>query len=278
MSQFRELLNYLSIPRVTIANAIDIVIVAFVFYKIFMLIRETRAEQLIKGIILLVIGTKVSEWLGFWTINWLLSNTLTVGMIALLIIFQPELRKVLERLGSSNFVRKALAEEDKIRISGIIDELCEAAASLSRQKIGALMVIERDTGITDVIDTGTKIDGEISAGLLENIFVPNTPLHDGAVVIRNYKIAAAGCLLPLTENNNISKSLGTRHRAGLGITENSDALALIVSEETGVISVAINGRLSRYLDVKTLKSILGNTFMPPVDKQNHWWKRRVKGE
>jgi diadenylate cyclase len=273
LAQLRQLLSF-TILSVTIPNIIDIIIVAFVFYKLFMLIRETRAEQLIKGIVVLLIATKVSEWLGFWTINWILTNTLTVGVLALLIIFQPELRKALEKIGRGNFLKKSLTEEQRIRISEQISEICEAVANMAKGRIGALIVLERETGLSEVIETGTTIDGVVSSSLLENIFVPNTPLHDGAVIVRNFRIMAAGCFLPLTENQNLNKTLGTRHRAGLGITENSDAMAIIVSEETGVISMAINGRLSRYLDIKTLRSILNNAYMPPDNKQNYWWKWR----
>ncbi|RKD34218.1 TIGR00159 family protein [Thermohalobacter berrensis] len=265
--------------NIRIRDIIDIGIVAFAFYKIFMLIRETRAEQLVKGIIVLLIGTKVSEWLELFATNWILEKTMTVGVIALLIVFQPELRRALEYIGRTKFFTKSLIEIEDEDIDHIVEEIVEAVASLSRQKIGALIVIERETGLNEVTETGTKINGKISSGLLINIFIPNTPLHDGAVIIKDSTIKAAGCFLPLTENMNLSKDLGTRHRAALGITERSDSLAIIVSEETGVISIADNGKLSRYLDIKTLRQILKELYMSKkVLKPTLFSKWRKKDE
>ncbi len=251
MEQIIEIFKTMGIREV-----IDISIVAFVFYKLYMIIRETRAEQLIKGLLILLIATKLSEWSKLYVINYLLKNTMTLGLIALLIVFQPELRRALEYLGRSRLLSKSLAELANEELDEKIKEISDAVASLSRQKIGALIILERDTGINDVIETGNLIEGKISSSLLINIFIPNTPLHDGAVVIRKDKIMAAGCFLPLTENPNLSKELGTRHRAGIGITENSDALAIIVSEETGAISIAKEGKLSRFLDIDTLIRII----------------------
>ena len=251
---------YVQFPWV-IRHIIDISIVSYVVYKLLLLIRETRAEQVLKGLTILLFATKLSEWLQLNTIYWILKNTATVGVIALLIVFQPELRKALEQIGRGRiFDRLTFIQEDKDPLF-FINEIARAVQDMARAKIGALIVIERKTGINDVIDTGVKIDGELSGSLLENIFVPNTPLHDGAVIVRGYRIAAAGCFLPLTDNGNINKQLGTRHRAALGISENSDALAIVVSEETGVISIANNGKLTRYLDSKGLKEILKKVYV-----------------
>ncbi|WIF95490.1 diadenylate cyclase CdaA [Caminicella sporogenes] len=242
--------------NIGIRDIIDMTIVAFVFYKLFMLIRETRAEQLIKGLLILLMATKLSEWAKLYVIHYLLKNTMTLGVFAILIVFQPELRRALEYLGRSKILSKSIVELADEQLDLKTKEITDAVASLSRQKIGALIILEGNIGINDVIETGTLIEGKISSSLLINIFIPNTPLHDGAVVIRRDKIMAAGCFLPLSENPNLSKELGTRHRAGLGITEISDAIAIIVSEETGAISIAREGKLSRFLDIDTLGRII----------------------
>lgn len=255
------------IMNIGIRDFADMAIIAFVFYKLFMLIRETRAEQLIKGIIVLLLATQVSEWLQLHAINWILRNTMTVGLIALLIVFQPEMRRALEYIGRTKFLTKSIIDIEHEEINMMVEEVVEASGSLSRQKIGALMVLEKETGLNEVVETGTIIHGKISRGLLINIFMPNTPLHDGAVVIRKGEIRAAGCFLPLTEDNHLSKDLGTRHRAGIGITERSDAIVVIVSEETGAISVAENGKLTRFLDAKGLRDMLTNSFQSTENKQ-----------
>jgi diadenylate cyclase len=252
-------------------------VIAYVFYKLFMLIRETRAEQLIKGIFVLIFATWASGFFRLYTVNWLLRNTMTVGVIALLIVFQPELRRALEFLGRGGIIlgkplNEALDKETKM----LIDEITSAVQSLAKKKAGALIVFERETGIGEYMETGTEIDAVVSSQLLQTIFATNTPLHDGAVIIRGKRIASAGCVLPLTENQRLSKELGTRHRAGLGISEQSDAIAIIVSEETGVISTAKDGRLSRYLDAKTLKEMLTNLYKPQEQKYRGFLKWRVK--
>ncbi|WP_133628480.1 diadenylate cyclase CdaA [Fonticella tunisiensis] len=242
------------IKNITIFNVIDIMIVGYILYKLFMLIRETRAEQLIKGLILIIAVMKIADLFGLVTLYWIIENTLTVGVIALIIIFQPELRKALEHLGRSRFFSRRLFETDE-DIQRVVDEIATAAVNLSSSKTGALIVIEQDTGLGEYMQSGIKIDASISAALLENIFVENTPLHDGAAIIRRDRIAAAACVLPLTEQT-IRKDLGTRHRAGIGITENSDAISIIVSEETGTISLALNGRLTRNYNEERLKMVL----------------------
>ena len=250
---------YIQFPWV-IRHVIDISIVAFVLYKLLLLIRETRAEQVLKGLAILLFATKLSEVLQFNTIYWILKNTATVGVIALLIVFQPELRRALEQIGRGQLFDRLFLRDD-MDPSILINEVVRSVQNLARMKVGALIVIERKTGINEIIETGVKIDGELSSALLENIFVVNTPLHDGAVVLRGDRIAAGRCFLPLIENNIISKQLGTRHRAAIGITEVSDAIAIVVSEETGVISIADNGKLTRYLDAKALKEILKKVYI-----------------
>lgn len=253
--------------NIRVRDIIDILIVALAFYKLFMLIRETRAEQLTKGIFVLFVLTKISEWLEFYTLNWILDTAMTVGVLAILIVFQPELRRALEYIGRSRFFTKSFVEIKGESLGEIANEIVDAVASLSRQKIGALIVIERETGLNEVVETGTKIKGKVSSNLLINIFIPNTPLHDGAVIIKEDTVKAAGCFLPLTDNQSLSKDLGTRHRAALGISEKSDSLAIVVSEETGSISIADSGSLARYLDAKTLKQILMDMYKPVSGQQ-----------
>ena len=264
--------------NIRIRDIVDILIVAVVIYKLFTLIKETRAEQLIKGIGVLLVLTKVSEWLQLYTINWILGNAMTVGTLAILIVFQPELRRGLEYIGRSRFFSKSLIEIRGENMSRVVDEIVEATASLSRQKIGALLVLERQTGLNEVVETGTKIGGTVSSDLLINIFIPNTPLHDGAVIIKDDIIKAAACFLPLTDSSTVSKELGTRHRAALGISERSDSLSIIVSEETGAISIAENGTISRYLDAKTLRQILIDMYKPKGSNQTFIMRWRRKDE
>jgi diadenylate cyclase len=270
---FRSLFSNLRI-----ADIIDIIVVAAVFYKLFKLIRETRAEQLTKGIFALFIFAEVSGLLKLYTINWILKSAMTVGVIAILIVFQPELRRGLEYIGRSRFFTKSFLEIKGESLSRTVDEIVEACASLSRQKIGALIVLERQTGLNEVVETGTKINGEVSSNLLINIFIPNTPLHDGAVIIKEDMVKAAACFLPLTENINLSKELGTRHRAALGISERSDSLSIIVSEETGAISIAENGTIARHLDSQTLKQILTDMYKPKDSQEAFIIKWRRKDE
>lgn len=252
--------------NIRIMDVVDIAIVAFVFYKLLNLIKETRAEQLIKGLIILLVMLKLSEWAKLYVVHYILMNTMTIGVVALLIVFQPELRRALEYIGRSKFLSKSLNEHSDEEVEDFISNSVNAVVSLSREKIGALIVIEHETGLNEIISTGVKIDGILSSGLLINVFIPNTPLHDGAVIIRGNRIMAAGCFLPLSENQNIHKELGTRHRAALGIAEQSDALVIIVSEETGTISAAQGGKLSRHLDASALTNLLRRS-MTTVEKK-----------
>ncbi len=263
----RDILQIVS--NIGVRDMVDITIVAYVFYKIYMLIKETRAKQLVKGIVVLLVVTQLSDWFQLHVMNWILINTMTVGLIALLIVFQPELRRALEYIGRTKLLTKSMQELEKERFEHISDEMVEAMSSLSRQKIGALIVMEKETGLSEVAESGTNLDADISRGLLINIFMPNTPLHDGAVIIRNDKILAAGCFLPLSDNPSLSKELGTRHRAGIGISEKSDAFVIMVSEETGAISIAQHGKISRFLDTKTLKTKIINTMGP--DRKKKTW-------
>ena len=241
--------------RPTIADVLDILIVAFLLYELLMLTKETRASAVLKGLVTLVVASWVSDLLGLTALNWVLLNVVNNGAVVLVILFQPELRKALEQLGRGAIHKTAVAAD--LEESGhIVNEITSCLLTLSRRRVGALIVIEQRIGLKDIIETGTSLNSQISAALLENIFEPNTPLHDGAVVIRGPRIMAAACILSLSEGKGISRELGTRHRAALGVTETTDAISLIVSEETGTISVARNGRLTRHLDRAALEDLL----------------------
>lgn len=243
-----------------INDIVDILIVAFIVYKIIGFIQETRAAQLVKGLLLLVLATFLSDKLNLYTLNWMLSGVLTLGVLALVVVFQPELRRALEYFGRRKFT-SSFGKVDKNKAKNVSTEITRAIDSFSNNKTGVLIVIEKQTALSDIAESGTVLDAVISAELLGNIFYEGSPLHDGAVIIRGTRIFAAGCVLPLTANKMISKELGTRHRAGIGITENSDSVAIIVSEETGIISIAKDGKLVRFLDVKTVeKTLLGIYF------------------
>ena len=248
------------VSGVGVTDILDIMIVTFIIYKLLDFIRETRAEQLAKGLLLLVVATLLSKVLQLYTLHWILSGVMTVGLIAVVGLFQPELRRGLEYLGRSKF-SNVLSEVDKEEAKYMVGQLVEAIDSMSVSRTGALIVIEREISLSDIVETGTVIDAVISAQMVGNIFYEGAPLHDGALIIRGNRLYAAGCVLPLTQNKNLNKELGTRHRAGIGITENSDALVIIVSEETGIISVAQNGKLTRFLDVKKIEKSLLNLYL-----------------
>lgn len=251
--------------NIRLLDILDILIVAAVLYKLIKIIRGTRAVQLIQGLAVIFIAAAISRWLELYTINWLLRNTITLILVALPIVFQPELRRALEQLGRGKLLTEPinfLGKEDDRDLQQIAKAIVLAVMSLARSKTGALIVMERKTGLSDFVETGVAIEGVVSTELLGNIFVPNTPLHDGAVIIRGDRIAAAGCFLPLTENPDLNKNLGTRHRAALGVSEETDALVIVVSEETGIISIAENGFLKRFIDEETLTTILQNLYRP----------------
>lgn len=244
-----------SLKSMSITAIIDILVVAFIFYKGYMLIKETRAEQLLKGIAFIIILIPISSILNLSMLYFILSKTLTIGIISVVIIFQPEIRRALEHLGRSAFEDKHGFEDSEQR-NIYVSEIVNAVANLAETKTGALIAIEQGTGLGEIIASGTILEAKITSNLLENIFVVNTPLHDGATIIGRDKILASGCVLPLTNNKEINKKLGTRHRAAIGLSEISDALVIIVSEETGIISLAINGRLTRNYDKDRLRTIL----------------------
>lgn len=261
------------IRSIRVLDIIDIIIVAFLAYKLIELLRETRAGLLMKGIIGIILVYVVAKVLQLRAVSAIIQLLISYGVFALLIVFQPELRKILEQLGRTSFsltqLRKALAGigsnvnsmESRSVTTKAINAICDACAILSKDRIGALIVIERKTRLGDIISTGTIVDASPSAELIKNIFFPNSPLHDGAMVIRDGRVHAAGCFLPLSNNYDISRTLGTRHRAALGMSEVSDALVVVVSEETGAISVAKNSKLNLRLTVNSLNSILCDELM-----------------
>ncbi|CAM4491616.1 diadenylate cyclase CdaA [Paenibacillus tarimensis] len=260
-----------------IKDIIDVGIVSYIIYKLILLIRGTRAVQLIKGIFVLVATWAISTWLNLYTLKWLMNQMFTFGVVTVLIIFQPELRRALEQLGRGKlFGRTTYVDRD---ISDRISEIIKAVNYLSARKIGALIVFERDTGLNEYIESGISMQSRISSELLINIFIPNTPLHDGAVIIRGNQIMAAACYLPLSENPFISKELGTRHRAAIGVSEVCDAISIVVSEETGQVSLAVHGMVVRDIKEESLISKLFEELSPKraaerAKPKMSFWKRK----
>lgn len=283
---FRTVLDFLSIyipfkePLETLKSVVDISIVSYLIYKLIQLVRETRAWQLVKGIIVILIVAMLSELLQLRTLAYILSRTIELAGFALVVVFQPELRRGLEQIGRSNFKNFFSFDEHDAAINTTftIEEIVKAATELSRTKTGALIVVERDTKLGEIINTGTRLDSSVSAELIINIFTPNTPLHDGALILRDNKLKSAACFLPLTDNPNLSKELGTRHRAALGITEVSDCISVVVSEETGKISYALNGGLTRNLTPDILRKALNKNLLEKkaTNKKLSLWKGKSK--
>ena len=264
-----------SVKNMSIWSILDIIVVSIIFYKGYVLIKETRAEQLLKGIVLILILIPISYLLRLDMLYFILSKTITIGVLTIIIIFQPEIRRALEHIGRSAF-EDIHGFQDEETLNRVATEIVLAVDSLASTKTGALIAIEQGTGLGEVIQNGTILDAKVSGALLENIFVVNTPLHDGATIIRNDRIVASGCVLPLTTNIDINKKLGTRHRAAIGLSENSDALIIVVSEETGTISLAVNGRLTRNYDKDKLKSVLMKIVQNRKNKKVKTLSERVK--
>ncbi len=259
-------------------DLVDILIISVAVYWVIRLIRESRAEQLTKGIVILLVIMQLSDWFDLNVLNFLLTNAMQVGLLAIIILFQPEFRRGLEQMGRTKFgdiIFQSQVSNQTLESS--IVAICNTAGELSRTKTGGLIVIERKTKTGDVALTGTQIDATISSELLLNIFYPNTPLHDGAVIIKDNKIKAAGCLLPLSQNNELSSELGTRHRAAIGMSENSDAIVVVVSEETGKISLARNGSLTRNFTTDTLKRALEKMLLTFDDNSKTSKLQKITG-
>lgn len=249
----------------SVGDAVDIALVAFIIYKGIQLVRETRAVQLVKGLLLLVIAYNLSLWLNLKAMSFFLVTVVQFGFVAIIVLFQPELRSILEHIGSSGVDTFRYlgfgGNETNNQILQSIKAICSASGVMQKNRIGALILFERNTKLGEIADTGTFINADVSAELVENIFYPKSPLHDGAMIVRNGRILAGGCFLPLSQNQDVSRELGTRHRAALGISEVSDVLVVVVSEETGVISLVERGVIKRNLTTSTLRIALENGLL-----------------
>lgn len=254
------------IMTIKINDIVDIAIIAYLIYRLLMFTRKSQTGQVLKGIILVLIVMWLAYQFKLHVLSFILSKAIEIGLLALVIVFHPEIRRFLEQVGSRGFKKLMGGRSASSSTERAITQLVEAYSSMSRDHIGALVVFERNTILDDSIKSGTMVDAEVSGELLKNIFWPNAPLHDGAVIIRNGRVLSAGCVLPLTSNLNVSRELGTRHRAGIGASEHSDAVVAIVSEETGSISVAIGGMLKRHLSLETLERLLRNELIQPEDE------------
>ena len=259
--------RYLTLIRIT--DLLDIAIMSFAIYKLLSLVRSTRAENILKGIVIFILALWLSSLLNLRGINYIMSYVVEWGVLALFIVFQPELRRGLEQLGSRNIrlLRILAPQQQSSELERAIDHTVLACTEMSKSRTGVLIVFERKILLNEVLRSGTTLDAAVSSELLKNIFFVKAPMHDGAVIIRNGRIGGAGCMLPLSKNVNLSRDLGMRHRAGIGMSENSDAVVVIVSEETGSISVAIGGMLKRHLMPETLEKLLKNELMPVAEAE-----------
>lgn len=266
---------------IQIADIIDIILIAYIIFKAIKILRDTRALQLVNGVIAIVVVFLISYYFGLKTINFVIRSILQIGILAVLVLFQPEIRRALTQVGKTQFLGVNFfsfgndTEEGILEWKACINAVCEAASSLSRHKTGALIVFERQNRLGDIVATGTQLSAQPSPELLENLFFTNSPLHDGAVIIRRGKLLAAGCYLPLSDNYMISKELGTRHRAALGVSEVSDAIVVVVSEETGKITITDNGQIKRGLTIEELKNELTKEFATVKQTTNSFtalWK------
>ena len=266
------------ISTVNASDVLEVILVAIIIYKLYRMIEGTRAVTLVKGILVLFTVNFLCNLLHLHLLSWIFEKVMTWSVIVLPIVFQPELRRTLEKLGEGKFLFEDRVSLDEEEAKKVVQELVTAAKALSSTKTGALMVIEREMGLNDIGDSGIKIDALITSEFLLNVFIPNTPLHDGAAIIRGKRLLSAGCLLPLTEKRGLPKELGTRHRAAIGLSEQCDALILIVSEETGTISIADNGHLTRRLDENTLAAALRPAFIKSDGKKHHNFFQKWKND
>lgn len=272
---FFELLIYI-ISGINFLDLLDIAIITYLIYKCIGFFRQTRAGQLIKGILLIIVMATVAQALNLVMLKWLLNKIMDSILIVAVIIFHPELRRALEHVGTSSFSnlgRSSRINDETLVLQ--IESVSKAAGIMQEQKCGALMVFERTTQLGDIIATGTKINADTTSALVCNIFYPKSPLHDGAMILRDGKIHSAGCILPLTSNTELNKSLGTRHRAAIGMSENSDAVVVVVSEETGNISVAVDGKLKRDFDAITLQTELSELLLNDKTENNRSFKNKL---
>ena len=263
MATIREFFQNLlyQVPAIGISDIVDILVVSIIFYSLIRLIRSTSAARVARAILLLLAITLLTDVLNLYTLNWLLNKILEVGAIALIIVFQPELRRALERVGAQLHFHLLSTEAGASIEQSAVSATVQACEIMSRERVGVLLVFERETPLDEYFKTGTIVDAQLSEQLLRNLFFKNSPLHDGAVIVRGGRVAAAGCVMPLSDNPHLPSDLGTRHRAGVGTSEVSDAVVVIVSEETGTISVAIGGMLKRHLAPQTLGKLLTNELI-----------------
>ena len=245
-----------------VLDILDITLMSIILYRLLLIVKGTKAAQMMIGLAILLLASLASRYLELFTIDWLVQSFWAQIVIAMIVLFQPEIRRALAHIGEAQFLNFASAEELKS-----LEEIVRAAVSLANRKIGALIVIERDTSLKDFVEIGTSLDARVSKELLLSIFHPTSPIHDGAVIIKGNRVAAAGCFLPITLSSELSKSLGTRHRAGIGLTEETDALAIIVSEETGLISVGLGGKIEEKMDMGTLRDMLTDIFTVKLGKK-----------
>lgn len=287
MNSFGEIfakMSFLNIPHLGINDIVDIIGVAYLIYKVITWIKDTRAWSLFKGVGIIIVIALIANIFELHTVWWILSNAVPVGAIGVLVIFQPELRRALEQLGRGEFLASIVGFEADRGQAALAEEtigaIARATSKMAKVSTGALIVIEKDTKLGDVERTGIILDAVVSSQLLINIFENNTPLHDGAVIIRNNRISAATCFLPLTDSLEVSKELGTRHRAAIGISEISDAIIIVVSEETGTVSVVQDGNIVRGVDSETLKRKLANmnTGKHKIETRLRFWRGRNKNE
>jgi len=238
-----------------VLDILDIILMSLILYRLLLIVKGTKAAQMMIGLAILLVASLASRYLELFTIDWLVQSFWAQIVIAMIVLFQPEIRRALAHIGEAQFLNFASAEELKS-----LEEIVRAAVSLANRKIGALIVIERETSLKDFVEIGTNLDARVSKELLLSIFHPTSPIHDGAVIINGNRVAAAGCFLPITLSSDLNKSLGTRHRAGIGLTEETDAVAIIVSEETGLISVGLGGKIEEKIDMGTLRDMLTDIF------------------
>ena len=263
---FESIIQY--IPIIRWQDVIDILVVSYIIYRVILLIRGTRAVQMAAGLALITVIYFVAGELKLFTLHWLLGTILSSLFLLIIIVFQDDIRRALAQMGQTPFPKL------RVKTFQALEEIAKAVTTLTKNRTGALIILERDMGLKDYLESGVTIDGRVTRALLCTIFDKSTPLHDGAVIIQKNRLSVAGCVLPLSTNPSISKRLGTRHRAAIGITEQTDAIAVVVSEETGSLSVAIAGKITRDIDLGTLRRILHNAFASE-ETEKPWWRRRI---
>ncbi|MFJ8063645.1 diadenylate cyclase CdaA [Psychrobacillus sp. NPDC096426] len=279
MSFMEQFTNFM--PVNVIVNILDVLFVWFVIYKLITLIKGTKAVQLLKGIFVIIIARVVTDFLGMDTLGWLLENVISIGFFAIIVIFQPEIRRALEQIGRGKLFARSSSMQEEEEKNRLIEAMTKSVSYMAKRRIGALISIERETGLTEYIETGIQLNAHLTSELMINIFIPNTPLHDGAVIVQKNNIVSAACYLPLSESPFISKELGTRHRAAIGLSEVTDAITIVVSEETGAVSLTSNGDLHRNLSMEEFENHLKRLWFGPTEEHvtsSKWlWRGKQNG-